>query len=139
MWELEDRHPVLPCDFEQRIPQAIARNRSAHTVMESASAFRRFGVAGRCSFAKAKKCRQLASLQDYGAGYLLPSFRSIDKLRDWLSIRKMRKGRFTEEQMVAIIREADRDQVSAVAKRQGISEQTIYVWRSASAALRRMT
>ena len=28
--------------------------------------------------------------------------------------------------MVAIIREADREPVSAVAKRQGISEQTIY-------------
>ena len=38
----------------------------------------------------------------------------------------MRKGRFSEEQMVAIIREGDRDPVAAVAKRHGISEQAIY-------------
>jgi putative transposase len=31
--------------------------------------------------------------------------------------------------MVAIIREADRDQVSVVSKRQVISEQTVYTWR----------
>ena len=41
----------------------------------------------------------------------------------------MRKARFTEDQMVAIIREADREPISGVAKRHGISEQTIYVWR----------
>jgi len=41
----------------------------------------------------------------------------------------MKKRRFSEEQMVKILREADRTPVAAVAKKHGISEQTIYVWR----------
>ena len=40
-----------------------------------------------------------------------------------------RKSRFTDEQVAAILREADRDPIPVVAKRHGVSEQTIYTWR----------
>jgi putative transposase len=41
----------------------------------------------------------------------------------------MKKSRFTEEQMVAIPREADRTSVAEAAHKNTVGEQTICVWR----------
>lgn len=41
----------------------------------------------------------------------------------------MKKGRYSNEQIVRILRETDKQPVAEVAKRHGVSEQSIYSWR----------
>lgn len=41
----------------------------------------------------------------------------------------MKKKRYSEEQIVRILRETDRDTVPEVAKRHEVSEASIYIWR----------
>jgi putative transposase len=41
----------------------------------------------------------------------------------------MKRTRFSEQQIVQILREADQTPVSEVAERQGVSDATIYAWR----------
>jgi len=41
----------------------------------------------------------------------------------------MKQGRFSNEQIVRILRETDQDSVAVVAKRHGVSDATIYIWR----------
>ena len=40
----------------------------------------------------------------------------------------MKQARFTDEQMVRILREADSSPMSAAAKKRGVSASTIYAW-----------
>lgn len=41
----------------------------------------------------------------------------------------MKKNRFSDEKIVAILREAAAGTVAGTAKRRGVTEQTIYRWR----------
>jgi putative transposase len=41
----------------------------------------------------------------------------------------MKKARYSDDQMVRILREADKTPVAQVAKKHGVSEATIYAWR----------
>ena len=47
----------------------------------------------------------------------------------------MKKKRYSEEQIVRILRETDRDSVPDVAKRHGVSEASIYAWRKRFGAM----
>jgi putative transposase len=47
----------------------------------------------------------------------------------------MKKTRFTEEQMVTILRETDERPLPDVAKKHGVSAQTMYAWRKHFGAL----
>lgn len=41
----------------------------------------------------------------------------------------MKTTRYSDEQIVRILRETDKDTVAEVVKRHGLSEATIYIWR----------
>ncbi len=47
----------------------------------------------------------------------------------------MKKSRYSDEKIVRILREADKDPVPEVAKRHGGSEQNIYWWRRRFASM----
>ena len=61
-----------------------------------------------------------------------PDHGSLRALRPHHDEGAMKKSQITEEHMVTILREADEKPVPEVAKRHGVSVQTIYRWRNTS-------
>jgi putative transposase len=47
----------------------------------------------------------------------------------------MKKSRYTDEQIVRILREADSTPVTEVAKRHSVSDKSIYAWRKRFGAM----
>ena len=47
----------------------------------------------------------------------------------------MKKSRYSEEQIVRILRETDRETVAEIAKRHGVSEASIYAWKQRFAGM----
>jgi putative transposase len=47
----------------------------------------------------------------------------------------MKRARFTDEQIVRILREADQHPVAETAKKHGVSDVTIYAWRKRFGAM----
>ena len=47
----------------------------------------------------------------------------------------MKKGHFTDEQIVAVLRDAEATTAVAAARKHGVSEQSIYRWRNKYAGM----